>query len=228
MRGNWRVREVKRVFDLCFGASGLVLLSPLFLAIAIAIWLDDGSPVFYRAVRIGRGGIPFRIWKFRTMCIDAENAGPSSTSEDDPRITRIGRVLRRFKIDELPQILNVVRGEMSFVGPRPQVPWAVALYGAREQALLRVRPGITDYASIVFVDEAAILRGSADPDQQYLEKIAPEKIRLGLEYVENRSLSLDLRIIAATICRLVGISYSGILRIPDSLRTAAPRSEPGQ
>jgi lipopolysaccharide/colanic/teichoic acid biosynthesis glycosyltransferase len=217
---------VKRVFDLCVGASALALLSPLFLAIAIAVWLDDGSPVFYRAVRIGRGGIPFRIWKFRTMCVDAESVGPSSTSEDDPRITRTGRVLRRFKIDELAQILNVVRGEMSFVGPRPQVPWAVALYGAREKALLSVPPGITDYASIVFADEAMILRGSANPDQQYLEKIAPEKIRLGLEYVKNCSLSLDLRIIAATVCRLVGINYSGILRIPASLRPAAARSEP--
>jgi lipopolysaccharide/colanic/teichoic acid biosynthesis glycosyltransferase len=217
---------VKRGFDLFVGGLALALLSPLLLTIAIAVWLEGRAPVFYRGVRIGRGGVPFRIWKFRTMCVDAEGVGPSSTSADDSRLTRIGRLLRRFKLDELPQLLNVVRGEMSFVGPRPQVPWAVALYGPPEQALLKVRPGITDYASIVFADEAEILRGSGDPDHQYLEKIAPEKIRLGLEYVEHCSLSLDIRIITATICRLVGMSYSGILRIPSTSGTTRRGARP--
>jgi lipopolysaccharide/colanic/teichoic acid biosynthesis glycosyltransferase len=205
----------KRAFDLFISLLALALLSPLLMAIAIAVWFEDGAPIFYRGVRIGRGGIPFTIWKFRTMCLGAESWGPSSTSADDPRLTRMGRALREWKLDELPQLFNVVGGQMSLVGPRPQVPWAVARYGAREDALLRVRPGITDYASIVFADESEILRGSKDPDRCYLEKIAPEKIRLGLEYVENRSLSLDVRIIAATLCRLGGISYSRILRIPN-------------
>jgi lipopolysaccharide/colanic/teichoic acid biosynthesis glycosyltransferase len=217
----------KRAFDLFIGVFALGLLSPLFLAIAIAVWLEDGAPVFYRGVRIGRGGVPFKMWKFRTMCIEAERLGPSSTSADDPRLTRVGRFLRRWKLDELPQLFNVVRSQMSLVGPRPQVPWAVALYGAAENALLEVRPGITDYASIVFADESEILRGSEDPDRRYLEKIAPEKIRLGLEYVEHRSLSLDIRIIAATLCRLVGISYWRILRIPSALgNDRAPVSHP--
>jgi lipopolysaccharide/colanic/teichoic acid biosynthesis glycosyltransferase len=217
---------MKRAFDLCVGVIALVLLSPLFLVVAAAVWLDDGFPVFYRSVRVGRDGRPFRIWKFRTMCVGADRIGPSSTAEDDPRITPRGRTLRRFKLDELPQIINVVRGDMSFVGPRPQVPWAVALYGAREQRLLRVRPGITDYASIVFADEAAVLRGSPDPDREYLETIAPEKIRLGLQYVEHCSLGLDLRILAATLCRLVGIRHSPILHVPGPLRASVPRCEP--
>jgi lipopolysaccharide/colanic/teichoic acid biosynthesis glycosyltransferase len=212
---------VKRTFDLLVGVLALALFSPLLVTIAAAVWLEDRAPVFYRGVRIGRRGVPFRIWKFRTMCVEAESAGPSSTSADDPRLTRIGRLLRRFKLDELPQLLNVVRGEMSCVGPRPQVPWAVGLYDPQEQALLSVRPGITDYASIVFADEGEILRGSKEPDRHYLEKIAPEKIRLGLEYVERCSLRLDIRIITATLCRLFGFSYSRILRIPDTLRRSS-------
>lgn len=206
--------RMKRAFDLSVGVMALVLLSPLFLVVAVAVWLDDGLPVFYRSVRVGRDGRPFLMWKFRTMGVNADKIGPSSTAENDPRITPRGRALRRFKLDELPQIINVVRGDMSFVGPRPQVPWAAALYGAREQRLLWVRPGITDYASIVFADEAAVLRGSPDPDRRYLETIAPEKIRLGLQYVEHRSLGLDLRILAATLCRLVGIKHSAILHVP--------------
>jgi len=202
---------VKRIFDLCVSAAGLVVLAPLLVVIALLIRLDSRGPVLYRGVRIGRYGREFEIFKFRTMVADAERLGASSTPEDDPRITRVGRVLRRYKLDELPQLLNVLRGEMSLVGPRPQVPWAVSLYSDSERALLSVRPGMTDYASIRFRNEGEILRGSKDPDKDYLEKIAPEKIRLGLEYVKNASLAVDIRIIIATILAMIGSTPEWIL-----------------
>ena len=142
--------------------------------------------------------------KFRTMVVDAEKIGASSTAEDDPRITRVGAVLRRYKLDELPQLINVFRGDMSFVGPRPQVQWAVDLYTEEERDLLSVRPGITDYASLRFSNEGEILKGSADPDEAYFELIAPEKIRLGLEYVRTRSFWVDLKLIFLTIARMFG------------------------
>lgn len=155
--------------------------------------------MFCRGVRVGRFNRPFKIYKFRTMVVDAESIGGSSTSEDDPRITKIGNFLRRYKLDELPQLINVLKGEMSIVGPRPQVPWAVELYNDDEKLLFSVRPGITDYASIRFKNEGDILMGSSDPDKDYLEKIAPEKLKLGLEYVNNRTLWIDIKIIFSTI-----------------------------
>jgi len=158
--------------------------------------------VFYRGERVGRTGKPFQIYKFRTMVVNADRLGPSSTTEEDPRITGVGRSLRKYKLDELPQLLNVFLGQMSIVGPRPQVPWAVQLYSAEESRLLNVRPGITDYASIQFRHEAAILKGSSNPDQDYLEKIAPEKLRLALQYVDSMSLWTDLRIIFRTLAIL--------------------------
>jgi lipopolysaccharide/colanic/teichoic acid biosynthesis glycosyltransferase len=178
------------------------MLMPLCLVIAIAIRLHDGGPVFYRGERVGLGGRRFRIFKFRTMGPEAN--GPTSTAADDPRVTRLGRFLRSSKLDELPQLLNVLRGDMSLVGPRPQVPWAVALYTVEQQALLTVRPGLTDYASIVFSDEGERLRGAVNPDEEYLRKIAPEKIRLGLRYVQSRSFALDCRIVVATLWSLIG------------------------
>jgi len=182
---------------------GIMLLNPLIVFIALIIKLDSSGPVFYRGVRVGRYGKPFRIFKFRTMVTDAEKLGGTSTPDDDPRITSIGRFLRKYKLDELPQLINVLKGEMSFVGPRPQFKWAVELYSEEEKLLLSVRPGITDYASIKFRNEAEILKGSTNPDRDYLEKIAPEKIRLGLEYVEKRSLLIDLKIIFATLQNLL-------------------------
>jgi lipopolysaccharide/colanic/teichoic acid biosynthesis glycosyltransferase len=169
------------------------------LVLALVIRLGSPGPVFYRGERVGLGGITFRILKFRTMVAEAEESAGSSTPEDDPRITGVGHFLRRWKLDEVPQLINVVRGEMSLVGPRPQVRWAVDLYTAEEHRLLMVRPGMTDWASVRFRNEAEILRGSDDPDRLYLEKIAPEKIRLGLLYVDNHTILEDLRIIFATI-----------------------------
>jgi lipopolysaccharide/colanic/teichoic acid biosynthesis glycosyltransferase len=205
---------LKRIVDLIGSFAGLLILTPVFVAIAIVIKVSDGGPIFYRGIRVGRAGQPFRIFKFRTMFAGAEQSGPSSTAGNDPRITEVGRLLRHFKLDELPQLLNVAAGQMSLVGPRPQVEWAVALYTSEQLALLEVRPGLTDFASIVFANEAELLLDSRDPDHDYLEKIAPEKIRLGLEYVHNRSTLLDLRIIVATLCLVLGLPWHRIIRIP--------------
>ena len=189
----------KRVFDLLAATAGLILLGPLLLLLALWIKLGSPGPVFYRGQRAGRGGKPFRIFKFRTMVVNADKIGGPSSSADDPRITRIGGFLRRYKLDELPQLLNVFKGEMSFVGPRPEVLEEVHGYSDDERRLLSVRPGITDWASIKFRNEGEILRGSPDPHQTYREKIRPEKIRLGLEYVENHSFWTDCSILLRTM-----------------------------
>jgi len=204
----------KRVFDVVFALASVVLLAPVFLIAALAILLYDGGPVFYRGERIGLDGEPFRIVKFRTMVVDAERIGASSTADDDPRVTPVGRLLRRSKVDELPQLFNVLAGDMSVVGPRPQVRWAVERYQQEERALLSVRPGITDFASLRFRNEGEILRGSTDPDRDYLEKIAPEKMRLALHYVRHRSLSLDLQIVLATVLSIFGVKPESIMELP--------------
>jgi lipopolysaccharide/colanic/teichoic acid biosynthesis glycosyltransferase len=187
------------MFDLLVSSVALAVLSPLLLLLAAAIKNEDGGPVFYRGVRIGKEGRRFKMYKLRTMVVNAEKMGASSTPEDDPRVTDAGRFLRKYKFDELPQLINVLKGEMSLVGPRPQVPWVVAMYSAEEKRLLTVQPGMTDWASIRFRNEGEILKGSPDPDRDYQEKIAPEKIRLGLEYVARPSLVTDLKIIVATL-----------------------------
>jgi lipopolysaccharide/colanic/teichoic acid biosynthesis glycosyltransferase len=194
---------IKRAFDVVVAAMGLVALSPVLLCIAGAIRWTSPGPVFYRGVRVGLNGQLFHILKFRTMVIDAERRGGPSTAADDPRITRVGGLLRRYKLDEIPQLLNVVAGDMSLVGPRPQVQSDVARYTAEERALLSVRPGITDYASIKFRDEGEILRGQGDPDAAYDRLIRPEKIRLGLEYVRRRSFWVDVTILGQTVLAMV-------------------------
>ncbi len=194
---------MKRAFDLIFSAVGLVLLAPLLVALAFLVKLGTRGPVFYRGVRVGWREKPFRIFKFRTMVVDAEKLGGASTPGDDPRVTPVGRLLRKYKLDELPQLFNVMKGEMSLVGPRPQVPWAVAQYTQDERAVLHVRPGITDYASVRFRDEGEILRGSQNPDKDYFEKIHPEKMRLSLEYIRKQSLWLDCQILAMTLAAVI-------------------------
>lgn len=198
----------KRAFDLVGAFAGLILLAPVYLVIALLVKLEDGGPVLYRGVRIGRHGRPFRMCKFRTMVVNADRLGGASTADDDPRITRVGRTLRRYKLDELPQVLNVLAGHMSFVGPRPEVETYVRLFSAEERAILTVRPGITDWATLWNPDEGAVLRGSADPERTYLEEIRPRKVRLQLEYVRRQSFGVDLRIVAATL-RLVGARLVG-------------------
>jgi len=193
---------LKRAFDLAFAIVGLVFLSPVIGGIAILIRILTPGPAIYGGTRVGRFGRPFRLYKFRTMVLNADKIGGPSTSEDDPRVTKLGRILRRYKLDELPQLVNVLKGEMSFVGPRPEVPAEVDLYTSEERELLNVPPGITDWASMRFHNEGEILKGSADPHRAYQEKIRPEKLRLGLEYVRRQSFWIDLQILFGTLSLL--------------------------
>jgi len=190
---------LKRLFDIIFSFIGLVILFPLFLFIGILIKLDSKGPVFYRGVRIGRFGKPFKIYKFRTLVANADKIGGPSTAGDDSRITKIGKILRKYKLDELPQLIDILRGKMSFVGPRPEVPLYVHMFSEEEKEILNLRPGITDWASLWNSDEGAILAGSPDPEKTYQEKIRPKKIELQLKYVRNHSFLLDLKILLLTM-----------------------------
>jgi len=188
----------KRAFDIASALLGLALLAPLFLVVAAWIKLDSPGPVFFRQERIGRGGTPFRIHKFRTMRVEA--AGPALTVGADPRITRAGSFLRRSKIDELPQLIDVLRGDMSVVGPRPEVPRYVATYPpALRIKVLSVRPGITDPASLQFRDESALLARAADPEREYLEVILPRKLARAADYADHASLWSDLAVIGRSV-----------------------------
>lgn len=190
---------VKRLMDLLGAGVGLLLLWPFFLAVALAIKLDDRGPVFFRQERVGRFGRRFRIWKFRTMVMDAEKRGAQVTVGRDPRITRVGHTLRRFKLDEFPQLINVLVGEMSLVGPRPEVPRYVAEYSPEQRVVLELRPGITDPASISFRDEAALLAEKEDPEKAYLEEVMPEKIRINLAYAARASVITDFAMVLKTL-----------------------------
>jgi len=190
---------VKRLVDLCVASVALLVSSPVFLIVAVLIKLNSPGPVLFKQERIGLHGKPFRIFKFRTMVVNADRIGGPSTAADDPRVTRIGRVIRRLNLDELPQFLNVLRGEMSVVGPRPEVPQYVAMFTDEEKAILSVRPGITDWATLWIRDEGKILEGSDDPERTYREQIWPEKHRLALEYVNHHSLWIDLQIMVKTL-----------------------------
>jgi len=189
----------KRLFDFVVSLSGLLLLSPLLLATSLAIYLYDFHSPFYIAPRVGRGGRSFRMVKFRSMVVNADRTGVTSTASTDSRITPIGRFVRRCKLDEVVQLWNVLKGDMSLVGPRPNVRSGTDLYTPAEQRLLTVRPGITDFASIVFADEGEILTGHADADAAYDRLIRPWKSRLGLFYIDHRSLPLDCALIVTTL-----------------------------
>jgi lipopolysaccharide/colanic/teichoic acid biosynthesis glycosyltransferase len=202
----------KRCFDLVCAGLGLVLLAPLLAGIAIWVKLDSRGPVFFRQQRVGRGGVPFSIHKFRTMRDDppadapadppeaAPARGPQLTVGADPRITRAGRFLRRHKLDELPQLFDVLGGTMSLVGPRPEVPRYVAMYpAALRDKVLSVRPGITDPASIAYRDESTLLAAAADPERVYIEQVMPAKLRFAAQYVDRMSLRTDLALIGATL-----------------------------
>ena len=190
----------KRVFDLLGASLALLLLLPLMLAIALAIKLDSRGPVFFRQQRVGRRGVPFDIHKFRSMAADAPQRGPALTVGDDPRITRVGRWLRRTRLDELPQLLDVLAGRMSLVGPRPEVPQYVVHYPPqlRERAL-SVRPGITDPSSLLYLDEAELLARAADPEREYIEVILPRKLQCAADYAAQASLRSDLGVLLRTL-----------------------------
>lgn len=193
----------KRIFDLVLATTGLIALAPFLVAIAAWVRLDLSGPALFRQERVGRHGVPFMMLKFRTMRAGPRPAGPLLTVANDARITRAGRLLRRTKLDELPQLINVVRGEMSLVGPRPEVARYVALYPAETRtAILSVRPGITDEAAIVFRDEAALL-GSDDAEEIYVSTILPRKLELYERYVAQQSIRTDLALILRTVGALV-------------------------
>lgn len=190
---------MKRGFDFVLASLGLVAISPLLALLALWVKLDSAGPVFYRGVRAGLLAKPFRVYKLRTMVENAESLGGAETPTDDPRITRAGALLRRYKLDELPQLINVILGDMSFVGPRPEVMEEVAHYTDEEKLVLSVRPGITDLASLKFHHEGEILKGSPDPHQTYHEKIRPEKLQLQIQYVRANCLATDIKIIFRTL-----------------------------
>jgi lipopolysaccharide/colanic/teichoic acid biosynthesis glycosyltransferase len=188
---------LKRIFDLISSAIGLVVLSPIFLILIVLIRLDSPGPAFYRPLRTGRFGVPFRIWKFRTMYIDSDKLG-GTTGANDLRITKIGSWLRRYKIDELPQLINVITGDMSLVGPRPELEEHTSAYSPDEQQILKVRPGITDESSMRFHNLGELV-GDDDPHRVFIEKFRTEKNRLRLDYVRNQSFSGDMRILFRTL-----------------------------
>ena len=192
----------KRIFDLLLAGLALLLLSPFLLVVGLLVKLSCRGPAFFSQTRIGLDGKPFRLWKFRTMVLGAEQQGGQLTAAGDPRVSGVGRWLRRFKIDELPQVWNVLIGDMSFVGPRPEVPRYVNINNPIWRSILRVRPGITGLASLIYRNEDSVLAGSADPELRYLEFVLPDKLNLSLPYVCQASLWLDVKLILATV-RLV-------------------------
>ena len=193
---------MKRLFDIVVALAGLVLLFPLLLLVAVLVKADSPGPIFFRQERMGRGLRPFFIYKFRTMVWDTSWKGRTLTVGDDPRITRAGRLLRATKIDELPQLINVFKGDMSFVGPRPEIPVYVELFRKDYAEILKIRPGITDLASVKYRDEAAILGRSENPEEDYVRRVLPEKIELAKEYLRRTSLFFDLALIFKTLCKL--------------------------
>lgn len=194
---------MKRFFDILFSAWGLLMLAPMFLILCLIIKAEGKGGCFYVQERIGKDGKPFGLYKFRTMRTGAESEGLLTVGEHDTRITRIGYFLRKYKIDELPQLLNVLKGDMSLVGPRPEVRKYVELYTEAQRKVLSVRPGITDYASIEYVNENELLSQAEDPDRVYIEKIMPDKIKLNMKYLENYTLKEYFKIIFLTFKSLI-------------------------
>lgn len=192
------VDAVRRTVDVVVALAGLIVLLPLLIGLAIWVLCDSRGPVFYRAVRVGRFGLPFRLYKFRTMIVNADRVGPGITTAQDKRITRSGRFLRRTKLDELPQLINVLKGDMSLVGPRPEDPRYVALYTGEQQPILAVRPGITSAASLTYRHEERLLSGR-DWEIQYIETVMPAKVALDLDYESHRTLWSDLRLVMRTV-----------------------------
>ena len=192
----------RRLLDVIAAAGGLIVLSPLFLLTAVLIKRDSPGPVFYRARRVGKDGHEFRLYKFRSMVADADRQGPGITASGDSRVTRVGLMLRRTKLDELPQLINVLTGDMSLVGPRPEDPRYVALYTDEQRQVLAVRPGITSAASLTYRDESALLAGE-DWERQYIQEIMPHKLAIDLDYQARRTLASDLNLILRTVLALM-------------------------
>jgi len=203
VRAPTRTRILKRLFDVASALIGIIVLSPVIAIISLAIRIDDRGPVFFRQIRIGLRGKPFVIWKFRTMRPDADRLAPNVSPSSDPRITRIGRILRRSYLDELPQLLNVLVGSMSVVGPRPETPEFVALYTPEERRVLAVKPGLLGPSTLASMDESAILEAADDPFAYYVEVLMHERIRLDLGYLDRMSLWNDVRLLARQVSKIV-------------------------
>ncbi len=193
---------IKRIFDICFSLVMIICLSPLLIIVSLLIVFDSRGGVFFGQIRVGLHGKEFRLWKFRTMKPKSEARGQITVGARDDRITRIGYYLRKYKVDELPQLWNVLVGEMSMVGPRPEVPFYVAMYNSEQQKVLTVQPGLTDYASLQYFSESELLAKAADPQNVYIEEVMPAKLKLNLEYVEQHSFFSDLKIIWKTVKRI--------------------------
>jgi lipopolysaccharide/colanic/teichoic acid biosynthesis glycosyltransferase len=209
---------LKRLFDLCVSSIALIVLSPLMIAVGLLVRLSSPGPALFKQERIGRKFRSFMIYKFRSMVQDAPQRGGPITFGNDPRITRVGRILRKMKVDELPQLFNVLKGEMSLVGPRPEARRYVELFRADYEDILQVRPGITDLASVKYRDEATILGQARDPEREYVERVLPEKIRLAKEYVAAASFWLDVTIITKTVWRILGNCVASPVRKSDGER----------
>ncbi len=194
---------MKRLFDVVASGFGLLVLSPLFLILAIWIKLDSEGPVFYRQVRVGKGNKDFKLYKFRSMRVGADKQGLITVGGRDPRVTRSGYFIRKYKLDEFPQLINVFLGDMSLVGPRPEVRKYVSLYTSEQMKVLSVRPGITSLASIRYRNENDILAAADDPDKCYIEKVMQDKLAIDLEYVENHSFGYDIKLIFMTFWEIV-------------------------
>lgn len=194
---------IKRSFDIIFSSLGLILFLPLLLIIAFLIKLESQGPIFFRQSRVGKNNKDFKIFKFRTMFIGSDKKGLLTVGNRDPRVTKVGYFLRKYKLDELPQLINVLLGNMSFVGPRPEVRHYVNFYSESDLKILSVKPGITDYASIHFRNEVELLRESENPEKFYIEHILPEKIALNNKYIEQNSLLIDIKIIFKTLLTII-------------------------
>jgi lipopolysaccharide/colanic/teichoic acid biosynthesis glycosyltransferase len=195
---------MKRLFDFSIALTFSILFIPLWIMIGILIKITSKGPIFFRQIRVGKNAKEFKIFKYRTMIIDAEKKGLQITiGRDDPRITKVGQILRKTKLDELPQLFNIIIGEMSFVGPRPEVPKYVAMYSEEQREVLKARPGITDIASIKYINENELLRETEEPEHMYITKIMPDKLSLNLKYLEKRNLRSDIYIIIKTVAKIL-------------------------
>jgi lipopolysaccharide/colanic/teichoic acid biosynthesis glycosyltransferase len=194
---------LKRLFDIIFSVAGLTFLSPLFLIMAIWIRKDSKGPIFYKQIRVGKNNTEFLLYKFRSMVTGADQKGLLTVGGKDPRVTKSGYFIRKFKLDEFPQLINVLLGDMSIVGPRPEVPKYVALYNEDQKKVLSVRPGISDWASIRFSDENELLEKAKNPESLYISEIMPEKLLMNLEYIEKRNLWIDFKIIILTLRKII-------------------------
>ena len=192
-----------RLLDIVLSLLGLIFLLPIFLILAVWMKFDSQGSIFFRQIRVGKDGKGFRIYKFRTMIVNAEKMGIITIGERDPRITNSGYFLRKYKLDELPQLINVLKGEMSFVGPRPEVRKYVEMYNQEQLKILTIKPGITDYASIEYINEDEILGKSSDPEKTYIEEIMPQKIKYNMKYINNKTVIEYFKIIFLTIIKII-------------------------